>query len=87
MNIENDMFDSMWSFLEMGVMKPDVNLLKDACLDLRKMMMQKTAGQRKNKPGDISFDDIWRIKNTIVVEAMALVLSGKLDLIAAKDGD
>jgi hypothetical protein len=41
--------------------------------------MQKTAGQRKNKKGDISWDNLERIKFTIICEAVLLVLSGKLD--------
>lgn len=43
------------------------------------MMTQKTAGQRKDHPKDISFDNLERVKATIIVEAMALVLSGDLE--------
>ena len=42
--------------------------------------MQKTAGQKKYaKAGDLSFDDLDGIKWTILIEAVILVLSGKLD--------
>ena len=74
--VENDMFDSMWAFLEMGHIKSNYPALKEACIELRQMMVQKTAGQRKNKKSDISFDNLSRVKNTIIIEAMALVLSG-----------
>ena len=62
--LENDMIDHMWSFLQMGGLKSNYPALKSACMELRQMMMQKTAGQRKA---------------TIIVEAMALVLSGDLE--------
>ncbi len=77
--VENDMFDTMWAFLQMGGMKSNYSALKSACMELRQMMMQKTAGQRKNKKSDISFENLARVKNTIVIEAMALVLSGDFD--------
>lgn len=48
------------------------------------MMMQKTAGQRKGKK-DISFDNLERVKNGIVVEAMCLVLSGQLEYLDKED--
>ena len=48
------------------------------------MMKQKTAGQRKNAPKDISFDELDMIKNSICIEAMALVLSGELDNLLIK---
>lgn len=41
------------------------------------MMMQKTSGQRANRPKDLSWDNLERVKATIIVEAMALVLSGE----------
>ena len=77
--VENDMFDTMWAFLEMGSQKANYPALKQACMELRKMMMQKTAGQRKDRKKDISFDNLPRIKNEIIIEAMALVLSGEFD--------
>lgn len=75
--VENDMIDSMWSFLQMGGLKANYPVLKDACMELRQMMMQKTAGQRANRPKDLSWDNLERVKATIIVEAMALVLSGE----------
>ena len=43
------------------------------------MMMHKTAGQRKDRSKDIPFENLARIKNTIIIEAMALVLSGEFE--------
>lgn len=77
--LENGMIDTMWSFLQMGGMKSNYPALKEACLEMRQLMMQKTAWQRKDSPRDIPFDNLERIKATIIVEAMALVLSGDLE--------
>ena len=77
--LENDMIDHMWSFLQMGGLKSNYPALKKACMEMRQMMMQKTAGQRKDCPKDIPFDNLERVKATIIVEAMALVLSGDLE--------
>lgn len=77
--VERDMFDTMWAFLQMGNQKANYPALKDACMELRQMMMQKTAGQRKDRKKDIPFENLARIKNTIIIEAMALVLSGEFE--------
>lgn len=45
--------------------------------DWIKLATQKTAGQRGGK--DLSWDNLERIKMGILCEAVALVLSGKLD--------
>ncbi len=79
-NVETDMFDTMWAFLQMGSQKSNYPLLREYCLALRKLMTQKTAGQtRYKKRGNLPFENLERIKNGIVIEAMALVLSGELD--------
>lgn len=77
--VENDMIDSMWSFLQMGGLKANYPVLKSACMEMRQMMMQKTAGQRADRPKDLSWDNLERVKATIIVEAMALVLSGEYE--------
>lgn len=77
--VKNDMVDSMWSFLQMGGLKANYPALKDACMELRQMMMQKTAGQRSDRPKDLSWDNLERVQATIIVEAMALVLSGEYE--------
>ena len=80
-NWQEKQFDVMWSFLQKGKMKSNIPCLKEHCMMLRQMMMQKTAGQRENKKNDIPFEQFDTIKNNIVIEAMALVLSGDLDKI------
>ena len=80
-NWQEEQFDVMWSFLQKGGMKSNIPCLKEHCMMLRQMMMQKTAGQRENKKNDIPFEHFDTIKNNIVIEAMALVLSGDLDKI------
>ena len=42
------------------------------------MSAQKTAGQRENSK-DVPWDNMERVKMGILCEAVALVLSGKLD--------
>ena len=49
---ENPMLDTMWSFMQMGGLKANYPALKEACMELRQMLMQKTAGQRKDRPKD-----------------------------------
>ena len=83
-NWQEKQFDTMWSFLQMGGMKSNIPSLKEHCMMLRQMLMQKTAGQRRDKKSDIPFDHLDTIKNVIVVEAMALVLSGDLDKLEAE---
>lgn len=77
--VKHEALDAMWSFLQMGGQKADIPALRENCELLQKMMLQKTAGQRKDKPGDVSFDDLDAITNGIVIGAMALYLSGELD--------
>lgn len=48
-------------------------------MELRQMLMQKTAGQRKDRPKDLSWDNLERVKVTIICEAMALVFSGEYE--------
>ena len=80
-NWQEEQFDVMWSFLQKGGMKSNIPCLKEHCMMLRQMLMQKTAGQRKDKKNDLPFEQLDTIKKIIVIEAMALVLSGDLDKI------
>ena len=66
-------------FADGGGLKANYPMLKEACMELRQMLMQKTAGQRKDKPKDLSLDNLERVKVTIICEAMALVLSGEYE--------
>lgn len=75
-----DGFDMMWSFLLMGGQKSNVPALKEHCAALQQAMLQKTGGQEKYKKAvDVDFDDVSTLINCIVIEAMALYLSGDLD--------
>lgn len=78
-DVKHDSFDTMWAFLQMGGQKSDIPVLKEHCETLYKMMMQKTAGQRKDKPNDVDFADLDMLFNFIIIEAMCLYLSGDLD--------
>ena len=71
----------IWAAFQPGAHhKPNIKALKQAVNDLCHLTMQKTAGQKKYaKAGDLSFDDLDGIKWTILIEAVILVLSGKLD--------
>lgn len=65
--------------MEMGGLKANYPALKEACMEMRQMIMQKTAGQRKDRPKDIPWENWERVKVTIICEAMALVLSGEYE--------
>ena len=85
--MEEDMLAAEFAFLQMGGFQwtpEDYQVLKEACLDLREMMTQKTAGQRKNTK-DIDWANLPRVKNTIILSAMTLVLSGQLETEGCSD--
>ena len=71
--------DLMWQFLQFGHQISNIKALKENCEALRHLMMQKTAGQRENRKGDIPIEDLQTIINCIVIESMCLYLSGDLD--------
>lgn len=80
--LDEGQLDVMWSFLRAGMVRPNVPALIENCDLLRQAMIQKTAGQRSDDPADhVSFDDLGTIINSIVIEAMALRLSGDLEKI------
>lgn len=79
-NMENI---ALWTALQKQ--NPNVPLLREAVDELCRLLTQKTAGQRKNKPQDIPFESLPRIKMTILCEATALVLSGVLDKLECAD--
>lgn len=79
--------DTMWQFLQFGGQKGDPEQLSELCETLQHLMMQKTAGQRKDKKKDVPFEDLPMVINGIVIEAMALWLSGDLELLRSmKEG-
>ena len=77
-NPANTIKDTMWHFLIDEGQKANIEALKEAVYDLIGMTTQKNAGQRKTKK-DIDWDNLDMTMMTIVIEATALVLSGKLD--------
>lgn len=83
--VKADALSAMWSFLQIGGQNANIPSLKENCALLQRAMTQKTAGQRKDKPGDVSYDEIDAITNGIVIEAMALYLSGELDKLCEID--
>lgn len=86
MDAKHDALDTMWAFLQMGGQKADIPALKEYCGIFRRMMIQKTAGQRNDKSG-ISFAQLDTICNAIVIESMSLYLSGELDRLEGSDRD
>jgi hypothetical protein len=86
--LDEGQLDLMFSFLRAGMVKPNIPALKEYCDQLRQAMIQKTAGQRADDPEYyVEFGDIGTIINSIVIEAMALYLSGALDKIEQDGGD
>ena len=72
-------FDTMWTFLQMGHQESNIALLKKTIQDLIKMMTQKTVGQ-KVYTKDINLEENFDMTIiTIVLESVALYLSGDLE--------
>lgn len=78
-NPANAIKDTMWKFLMDKGQKENIQALKEYVYDLIKMTTQKTAGQRKEVKDNISWDELDMTLMSIVIEATALVLSGRLD--------
>lgn len=70
---------SMWAAFRAGGQQANIPALKELVGQWIQMTTQKTAGQRKGKKGEISWDNLERVKMGILCESVALVLSGKLD--------
>ena len=82
----NAIKDTMWTFLMDYGQEGNVQALKEYVYDLLQMATQKTAGQEKYKAKDhINWDELDMTLMSIVIEATALVLSGKLDQIEDKE--
>lgn len=78
-NPANAIKTTMWEFLMDKGQKENIPALKEYVFDLIKMTTQKTAGQRRETKNDISWDELDMTLMSIVIEATALVLSGRLD--------
>lgn len=77
-NPANSLKDSMWDFLKDGHQEPNIEALKDGVYTLIKMTTQKDGGQRGTS-GNVPFAMLDIVKWQIICEAVALVLSGKLE--------
>lgn len=80
-NPANEIKSVMWTFLMDKGQKENIPALKEYVYDLIGMTIQKTAGQREmgTAKKDINWDELDMTLMSIVIEATALVLSGKLD--------
>lgn len=86
-NPANGIKDMMWHFLMDKGQKENIPELKASVYQLIQMTTQKTAGQSGYaKSTHISWDTLDSELMRIVIEATALVLSGRLDELEAKDG-
>lgn len=83
-NPANDLKDTMWHFLQDGRQKENIPALKEYVYDLIRMATQKDAGQRGNAK-NIPREYLDMIMFSIVCEATALVLSGRLDELECRD--
>ena len=80
--------DAMWRFLMDGGQKENIPGLKASVYRLIGMTTQKTAGQRPDRtPTHISWETLDMEIMRIVIEATALVLSGRLDELEDKQMD
>lgn len=77
-NPANSIKDAMWHFLMDKGQKENIPALKEYVYDLIQMTTQKTAGQRKETK-HINWGKLDMTLMSIVIEATALVLSGRLD--------
>lgn len=76
-------FDTMWTFLQMGHQETNIPKLQQAIKDLIKMMTQKSSGKIKK---DINIEENFDMTIiTIVLESVALYLSGDLEKLEKKN--
>lgn len=85
-NPANALKDTMWTFLMDFGQKENIPALKEYVYDLIKMTTQKTAGQRQTARHDIDWAELDMTVWSIVIEATALVLSGRLNELGEIDG-
>ena len=75
-----------WEFLQDRKQKANPAALKSAVYALIGLSEQMTGGERaKGKKSDLPFCSLEMVKMTIICEATALVLSGKLDGMEGED--
>lgn len=84
-NPANGIKDLMWRFLMDKGQKEDIPELKSAVYRLIQMTTQKSAGQHPERtPTNIDWRSLDMEIMRIVIEATALVLSGRLDELETK---
>ena len=78
---KDGMRDMMWSMFWMthDMQKADIDQLEADIKMLIQMTTQKTAGQRRDKMRDVSWDNLERIQMSIICGATVLYLTGCLD--------
>lgn len=88
-NPANVIKDNMWDFLKDGSYKEaNVKQLKESVYDLISMTAQKGGGSHPNQFGRmIPFEMLDLVKWSIICEAVALVLSGKLDELEERENE
>lgn len=74
-NPADNIKDTMWHFLMTNGQKANIPALEECVHDLIAMTTQKTAGQKKGIP----WEELDMTIMSVVIEATALVLSGKLE--------
>ena len=74
----------MWSFLMDKGQKENIQALKESVYRLIQMTTQKTAGEQRKKSTHIPWETLDMELMRIVIEATALVLSGRLDELSDK---
>jgi hypothetical protein len=80
--VKHDALVDMWTFMQIGGQvsdRRDVEHLIEECAWMVKALTQKTAGQRSSKPNDVDWAEMEMHENLIILEVMALYLSGSLD--------
>lgn len=87
--LDRGQLDVMYNCLRMGYQRANIPVLKGLCDQLRQAMIQKTAGQRADDPPEYVdvLNDLDTIVNSIVIETMALYLSGDLDRLESDVND
>lgn len=85
-NPANSIKDPMWDFLKDGGQQANVPALKSNVYKMIRMVTQKTGGQEKyGKSDNVPFESLEAVQAVIVMEAVALVVSGKLDELGPKN--
>lgn len=74
--VNEDDIDAKWAFLRFGGQKANIQALRENCETMRQIMLKAI---RADKPHDIQLAELDGVKNGIVIEALALYLSGALD--------